>query len=100
MKTRNEIIEQIRIELAAIKDRKYTSNGAPLFTIDPTVISLDYAVSSGNIMVDVNVYGSFDIFLKLKSQIDMHSKLNDYPNLQQEISADLTLIEAKINNEP
>lgn len=97
MKNRSDIIERINAELAAIRERQYSSDGSPLYTIDPTVISLDYHVRSGASHGAVNVYGKFDGVLKLKPQVDMRSSLNDYLNLLEEIKNDIYEIETNIN---
>jgi hypothetical protein len=99
MKNRSDIIERINAELAAIRERQYNSDGSPLYTMDPTVISLDYHVRSGAQNGAVNIYGNFNGILKLKPQVDLRSSLNDNPNLLEEVKKDIRAIERNINAE-
>lgn len=99
MKNRNDIINRINAELTSNSERQYSSDGSPLYTLDPTVISLDYHVSSGAAQGAVNIYGNFDGILKLKAQVDLRSSLNDYPNLLEEVKKDIREIERNINAE-
>lgn len=65
--------------------------------MDPNLVSLNFIAKKGAVRGELNVRGLIDMPLDLKAQYDSRSPLNDYPEIQIQISNDLTALSKKIN---